>query len=143
MTVAATAKAVLAELTATGKATLDDATAKLKTEPVAAFLLLEPLPAKYKGTKLANQADALLQQLKPTPAVAAELRARAVLDQLKKIDAAVMASPGAYDTSAGDFLVKHGPQIQQMAALLDQLKKKHPAARATADAEKVLNKYLR
>lgn len=137
----AAAKTLVGELTAPGKALLEEAAGKAKNDPVSAFLLLEPLPLQYKGTKVASQAETQLRQLKANALVAAELRARALFDQLKKLDLSVMASPGSFDVTSPSFQRDNAASIAQMRGLLDQLKRKHPAAKATSDAERVMKKY--
>ena len=100
------AKALLASMTAVGKKKLDEANEKKAGEPLEAFLLIEKVPAAYKGSPLATEATELLNKLKAEKAVRAELAARPALVAVKKLDAQAGAR-GRRPAQAG---VAEGPQ---------------------------------
>ena len=138
---AAAAKALHAALTAPGQEALAEAQKLAKTDPVAAFLLVEKVPATYKGTALEAKAGALVQSLRQTAAVSAELKARTMLDQIKKLDAALSAQPGAFNPTDPQFQARNAASIAQMKRVFDQMRKAHPKARATEQAEKIGRRY--
>ncbi len=135
------AKALVHELTQSGQKALDEAEARMQDEPVDAFLRLERLPATFKNTTIAAQAEKLLAQLKQNKAVAQELKARPSLEAIKRIDTHLSGQPGAFDPKQPKFQQTHQASLAQMRTALLQMTKAWPSARATEEAARIGEKY--
>ncbi|QJW97073.1 TlpA family protein disulfide reductase [Frigoriglobus tundricola] len=138
---AADAKALLASMTALGQAKLERAQEKAGADPVEAFLLVEKLPAAYKGTPLAKDAAALVAKLKKDKAVAAELAARPALEVVRQFDAQLSARPGSDVASAAEFQKGNADLLKQLKAKVAQMKKTWPDAKATGEAVAIAERY--
>ena len=139
--VAADAKALLAALTASGQKKLDLANEKAEGEPVEAFLLVEKLPAAYKGTPLAKEAAALVTKLKKEKAVTTELAARPAFEVVRQMDAQLAPRVGEEKASAPEFQKANADLLKQLRAKVAQMKKSWPDAKVTAEALAVADKY--
>jgi hypothetical protein len=139
--VASAARAIEGPLLAPGQQTLEAATGLGKTDPLGAFLLVEKVPVVYKGTPVGAQAANLVSRLKVHPAVEAELRARTVLQQIRKLDGALSAQAGNFNPADPTFRTKNSAALNQLRATLEQMRKKHPKAKATQEAEKICKAY--
>jgi hypothetical protein len=139
--VATAAKAIADALLAPGQEILDRASAVSKTDPLTAFLLVEELPAKFKGTPIESRAAGLASRWKVNPAVEAELRARTLLNQIKKLDATLSGQAGSFNPTDPKFQAKNAAALTQMRSTLDQMRKKHPKAKATEQAGKIARTY--
>jgi hypothetical protein len=140
-TVAEPAKELLIALTAPGQKALDEAKKLTKTDPVGAFILLEGHAGKYKGTPVGEKIASAVDNLKLETPVAAELKARTAFEPIRKLDTALMAQPGAFDPTSNDFQQKNGRAILELRAAVEAMKKKHPKAKATEQAEALAKKY--
>jgi hypothetical protein len=138
---AAAAKSIQTTLLAPGQEALAEAQRLAKTDPLGAFVLAEPLPRKYKGTPIEAKASALLVSVKQTNAVGVELRARVVLEQVKKLDAALSGQAGSFAPTDPQFQARNAPALAQMRKLVDQMRRNYPKAPATAAAGKVARSY--
>ena len=76
-------------MTAVGQKKFDQAKETAEKEPVEAFLLVEKVPATFKGTPLAKDAAALITKLKKEKAVTAEMAARPSLEAVQKFESAL------------------------------------------------------
>jgi hypothetical protein len=135
------AKLLVQQITAIGQKRLEDAEARLKNDPVEAFLQLERVPTVFKTTTLAAQADKFLTALKKDKAVAAELKARPLLEQIKKLDTSLSSKPGAFDPKLPKFQQANQASITQMRTALLQMTKAWPTTRATQEAARISEKY--
>jgi hypothetical protein len=135
------AKKLVAALTEPGRKALADAERAAKAEPVEAFLAAERVAAGFKGTAVGRKADALVQSLRTNRAVADELKARKELDAVRKIEAVLNAQGESFDPTDPKFQRRFAPQLAQLRAAVDALKKKHPAARATKEAEAIAAEF--
>ena len=124
-----------------GQQTLDDAKKLTKADPLGAYLLLEGQAARYKGCPLADKLAAAAEQARGTPAVAAELNARKALEPIKKLDALILAQPGGFDPTEAKFQAKYAASIAELRDAVAALKKKHPTAKATEQAEVIAKRY--
>ncbi len=140
-TAAADAKALLAALTAAGQKKLDLAQEKAEGEPVEAFLLVEKLPAAYKGTPVAKDAVALVTKLKKEKAVKAELAARPAFEVVRQMDAQLAAKVGEEKASAPEFQKANADLLKQLKAKVAQMKKSWPDAKVTGEATGIAEKY--
>ncbi len=141
--VAGPAKEILVTFTAPGQKALEEAKKQAKADPLGAFLLLEPHAGRYKGTAVGDNIAGTLENLKREPAVVAETRARAALEPIKKLDAALSGQAGAFDPTAAAFQQKHARSILELGLAVEAMKKKHPKAKATEQAEAIARKYGR
>ena len=137
----AEAKKIFAELIEPGKSRYDEAVLRSKTEPVEAFLIAETIQPLYKGTKLAQQAETLVVQLKQKPQVQLELKARVFLEQIRKIDAVLMTMPGSFNPKDQDYQLENSTSIQTIYDTYDLLFMRYPMANATLLAYKIVAKY--
>lgn len=121
---------------APGQKALTGAQAASKTDPVGAFHTAEKVAANFKGTPVGAKAASLVTALRTEKSVAAELKARTQAAEIEKLAARLRGQEGSFNPSAPEFQDKHKPALAQLKAQLDQLRKQHPNARATATAEK-------
>jgi len=137
------AKALLGSLTAAGKKKLDLADSMAADEPVEAFLLVEKLPAAYKGTPLARQATETIGKLKKTKAVSAELAARPTLEVVRKIERQLnMNLEGVSDPKKDEFQKANSALLKQLKDRLATMKKTWPDAHATQAAVAIGEKFI-
>ena len=133
------AKALLASMTAAGRKKLDEANDKKASEPLEAFLLIEKVPAAYKGSPLATEVNELLSKLKADKAVRAELAARPALEVVKKLD--VQLGLGADDPKKPEWQKAHKEPLTQLKNKVQAMKKAWPDARSTQDAVAIADRY--
>jgi thiol-disulfide isomerase/thioredoxin len=136
------AKALVASITAVGQKKYDLAKEKAEAEPVEAFLLVEKVPAAYKGTALARDATALVAKLKKDKAVTAELAARPALEVVKQLDVQLAIRPGADKATAPEFQKANAALLGQLKSKVAQMKKSWPDAKATAEAVAIAEKFV-
>ena len=139
--VAAVAKALVAAILAPAQILFAEAQSKVKSDPLAAFFVAEKIPQTYKGTSFVAKGAALAEQLKQHPDVAKELKARKLFEPIRKGDVYLMAQAGSFSPLDEKFQKENAYGIQQLIDIYGELKKKHPSARATADASKIVAKY--
>lgn len=139
--VAADAKALLDAVTAIGQKKYDQAVEKAESNPVEAFLLVEKVPAAYKGTQLAKDATALVTKLKKDKGVTAELAARPALAMVQQFATALAGQPGADKPTAPDFQKANMAILAQLKVKVAQMKKSWPDAKATAEALEIATRY--
>ncbi len=137
------AKALLGSLTAAGKKKLDLADSMAADEPVEAFLLVEKLPAVYKGTPLAREATETIGKLKKTKAVSAELAARPTLELVHRIERQLnMNLEGVSDPKKDEFQKANSALLKQLKDRLATMKKSWPDAPATRAAVAIGDKFI-
>jgi hypothetical protein len=134
-------KQLQTDLTAGGQKVLDDATAKAKDDPVAAYFEAERLPAAYRGTPLEKAANQLLLKLRGTPKVEGEVRARASLTAIKKLDAQLSGQDLSFNPQLPEFRANNGPLLKQLGDAVQRMKKAYPAMRATEEAQKIAERW--
>ncbi len=139
--VAAVAKALVAAILAPAQILLSEAQSKVKSDPLAAFFIAEKIPQTYKGTSFAAKGATLAEQLKQHPDVAKELKARKLFEPIRKGDVYLMAQAGSFSPLDEKFQKENANGIQQLVDIYGELKKKHPLARATEEASKIVAKY--
>lgn len=135
------AKALLAAMTAAGQKRFDLAKEKEAADPVEAYLLVERVPAVYKGTPLAKDATALIAKLKKDKAVTAEVAARPALAAVLQFETALSAKLGMDKASAPEFQKANAAALSQLKAKVAQMKKSWPDARATAEAVAIAERF--
>lgn len=133
------AKGLLAAMTAGGRKKLEAAEAVKSSDPVAAFELVENIPASYKGSPLANEANAMIGKLRREKAVAMELTARQYLESVKKLDQQL--GLGAQDPKKPEFQKNYAPQLRQLKSKVQVMKKAWPDTRATKEALVTAERY--
>jgi hypothetical protein len=137
------AKLLIDKLSEAGQKQLDKVEAIKADDPVSAYDLLQQLPTQYRGTPLAAKAARLLVEIKKDKTVAAELRARPLLESIKKIDTVLEARARVKGSSTDDakFLKAQSPTLQNMRRTLQTMKKTYPSARSTDEALAIGEKY--
>jgi hypothetical protein len=130
-------------LTAGASKRVEAAEALMAEDPLGAFDRLERVPAAWKGTAVAAKANNLLTTLRKDKTVAAELKARPMLESVRKLDGALSASArnAKIDPKAPVFQKVHAVTLRKMRTTLQQMKKTWPDARATAQALELGEKY--
>jgi hypothetical protein len=136
-------KALANTITEGGRRVVDEAEAMASQDPVGAYLRVERVPAAYKETALAGRATDLIARLKSDRAVALEVRARASLATIKKIDTELSSRPGSFDPTQEQFRRDNAPVLRQLKDGVAVMKKSWPNARATEEAEHIAEKYAR
>jgi len=138
---AAAAKALFGAVTAGGRKAVEEAEAMAKDDPVGAYLRVEHVPAVYKETAVAAKAADLIARLKADRAVATEVRARARLATVKKLDTELGSRPGSFDPSQKKFRKDNAELLLQLEGEVAAMKKSWPKARATEEALRIAEKY--
>jgi thiol-disulfide isomerase/thioredoxin len=135
----ADASALLGAMTAGGRKKLELATEKKDSDPVEAYTMIEKLPAAYKGSPLAQEANELLNKLKGEKAVKAELAARQYMENVRKLDQQL--GLGADDPRKPEWQKAHAPVLKQLKDKVAQMKKVWPDAHATKEALEIADRY--
>lgn len=130
-------KAIDAVLTEGGKKILARWEEPLKTDPVNAFFELERLPTAYRGTSLEKPAQAAINKLLAKNEVARELRARANMTAVKKLDATLAGKDGSFDPRSLQFQDDNAFLLKQLAEAIVKFRKTYPNTRAADDAAKL------
>jgi hypothetical protein len=138
---AAAAKAIAGAITAGAHKALEEAEAMARDDPVGAYLRVERVPGAYKDTAVAAKAGDLIARLKSDRAVAAEVRARAGLATIKKLDTELGSRPGSFDPSQEKFRKDNAALLRQLEEGVATMKKSWPKARATEDAVRIAERY--
>jgi hypothetical protein len=126
---------------APGQKLLADAQASAKSDPVAAYIGAERVAAGFKNTPLAPKATALMTSLRADRAVATELKARTSLAQVQKLVTQLQGSDGGANPSDPRFQAANQVPLSQLRALVEQMRKQFPTARATAQAQKLAREF--
>ncbi|MBP3958971.1 hypothetical protein J8F10_27320 [Gemmata sp. G18] len=137
----AKAKKLQELILAPGQKALTEAQASAKTDPVSAFMGAEKLVVSFKNTPVGTKATTLVSNLRIDKAVAAELKARTQAAEIEKLAGRLRGQEGSINPAEPAFQSKHQQALAQMKAMLDQLRKQHPNARATAEAEKAAREF--
>jgi hypothetical protein len=137
------AKALATTITEGGRRAVEEAEAMAKDDPVGAYLRVERVPAAYKDTAVAGRAADLIARLKADKAVATEVRARAALATVKRIDTELNSRPGSFDPKQEQFRKANAALLRQLEDGVTAMKKSWPKARATEEAEHIAEKYAR
>jgi hypothetical protein len=135
------ASALAAALQAGGNKRLQEAKDGQKDDPITSYDGAVRLAANFKGTPIAQQASELSNKLRSEKRVAAELRARPILDSIKKLDQAM--APGLKETESvtPEFKKAFSSQLKQMANQLAQLNRTYADTRAAKEAAAIAAKY--
>lgn len=121
---------------------LDKSAALAKEEPFEAYRIAEAVAAEYKGTPIGPKAEKLMSSLKVEKSVAAELKARKDLDAIKKLEADLNVQPGSFNPREPAFQKVNAAKLKEMKIVFEQMRKAHPNARATAEAEAIVKEFV-
>jgi hypothetical protein len=137
------ARQLIDRLSAAGQKKFDKAEESKADNPLGAYLLVEPLSTEYRGTPLGAKAAKLLAVLSKDKAVVAELRARPLLETVKKLDRFLedSAKNNAVTVDDAKFLKAQAPVLQNMRRTLVSMKQSYPNARVTIEALAIGEKY--
>ena len=135
------AKALLDVIAEGPRQTLAEATDLAESNPVEAYLKVERLTTAFKDTPLGMQASTLVAKLKQNKAVADEVKARADLSKVKKLDTDLSSRAGSFNPTATEFQSKNAAAIKQLTDAVQQMKKSHPNAKATEEALAIAARY--
>jgi len=139
---AAEAKVVLEHLTAAAGDRMAWAEKQAEQQPLEAYDQAAFLATAFKDTAVAAKAEALTGKLKDHKVVAPELKARPLLEAIRKLDKTLSARPGAKTAPKGDEFHKANRfPLRQMQARLAQAHKAAPKAKATAEATRIAAWY--
>jgi hypothetical protein len=139
--IAEPAKKLLAKLVEPGTKALAEAQALKKSDPLEAYLKAESIVVQFKGFSVATKASTLALELKGSPAVQPEVKARKDLEALQKIEANLSAQPGSFDPKAPQFRSRNGALLAQLQQAYAKMKKDHPKAKATEKAAAIAKEY--
>ncbi|HKA07854.1 MAG TPA: hypothetical protein VKD71_11400 [Gemmataceae bacterium] len=134
-------KQIQTVLTETGKKALDDATAKTKEDPVAAYFEAEHVRTAYKGTPLEKPANDLMLKLRGTPKVESEMRARPSLEAIKKLDTQLSGREMSFNPKSQIFREENGDLLKKLADAIEKMRKAYPSMRATEEAMKIAERW--
>jgi len=117
----------------------------MKDEPLTAFLLLEQVPVRFKGTPEATRATQLMQSLrtqKPVPKeLSKELGARTVLAKMRTLDTQLSARPGSDNPTSVGFIQSNLPTLRQLEYEAKRLKQFCEGAPSAEIGLKIASKY--
>lgn len=113
-----------------------------KSDPYEAYRIAEATAAEYKGTPFAAKAEKLTSTLKIEKTVAAELKARKELDAVMKIEADLNVQPGSFSPKDPAFQKANAAKLKELKAAVDRMRKNHPKAKATEEAEAVGKEFV-
>ena len=139
--VSTAARTLLKQITATATATVEGAEALAATDPVAAYLKIETIPDQYKGTQLGSKAAALLTKWKADKGVQQELKARALLVPVQKLDIELSGKPGSFDPQLPRFQRDNEALLTQLHEAAAKLQKAYPKALSTEEALRIVRVY--
>lgn len=137
----AQAKKLADLILAPGEKALAGAKTGAKTDPVSSFIAAERVAAQFKNTPLAAKASTLATSLRTDKAVAAELKARALAAQVQQLANKLRGQDGSINPNDERFQTRNRPALDQMKALLEQLRKQYPSSRSTAEAEAAAREF--
>jgi len=120
---------------------LADAELLAADEPLTAYLRLEPVPLRFKGTAEAQKAGQFLAQLKTKKAVARELKARPTLSAVRKLDRLLGAKQGSSEPTSSAFQRANAATLEQLRAYLQTMTRSYPETPATMTAVRIGEKY--
>lgn len=135
------ARALMDELLAPGRELLREAVTMSESDPVSAFLTLESLQVRFKGTPIATEATAKLVSLKQTSAVRTELKARPLLEVIRKLDRELSSRAGSFDPALSEFREKNAGLLTQLAQVAQRMRTSFPNTHAAAETARVAAKY--
>jgi hypothetical protein len=133
----AAAKAVVAKLQSGAQARLDEAKKEQKDDPIAAYDAASSVAGKWKGTAMGKEAAELTARLKEHKEVAAELKARPVLEKVRATEAAILAAAKGKEPDTAEFKKAFAPQLKQLDQTVTSLKKTAPGAPSAVEAEEI------
>jgi hypothetical protein len=134
-------KAIQTALTEGAKNVLDAATEKSKDDPVAAFFEAERLPAAYRGTPIEKPSNDLLTTLRGNPKVEREVRARASLEPVKKLDTQLSGRDLSFDPRLPQFKEENVGLLKQLADGIEKVRKMYPNTRAADEASRFAERW--
>jgi thiol-disulfide isomerase/thioredoxin len=129
-------------LTASGKKSLEEAESLKETDVVQAYDQASNVAKTFKGTPIGTKATSVVNELKKSPTMMAELKARPMLEAIKKLDAALSArTKEKDDPKSAEFKKANGVQINQLKQRLTQMRKAAADTMALAQANEIGEKY--
>jgi hypothetical protein len=138
---AAAAKNLYDVLAAPGEDALKKAAGLTKADPVEAYILAERVAAVYAGTPLKERADTAVRNVQRLDPVQDELQARVQLGKVEKLEGVLRGRPGGFDPADTGFRIQNATTFAELKKLIELMKKKYPAARATGQAMQIGKGY--
>lgn len=135
------ATSLSAALQAGGLQRLQEAKDGQKDDPVTSYDTAVRLATVFKSTPIAGQANELATKLRGDKRVAAELRARPMLESIKKLDATMAPALKAADGVTAEFKKAAATQLKQMSNQLAQLQRGYGETRAARQAAEIASRY--
>ncbi len=136
------AKKLIAMLTEKAQQRLDEAIARIDSEPVAAFIELEKLSTTYKGTSIATKASTQVGKLAQNKDVAREKLARTRLEIVRKIDSSLNGKEDAFDPFQPSFQQANRILLNQLQDAMRQMEKQFPGTIATQEAVAIASRWI-
>jgi hypothetical protein len=134
-------KELQAALTSGGKKVLDAAAERAKADPIGAFFDAERLPAQYRGTPVEKPASDLVNKLKANPKVERELKGRAALAPILKLDSQLSGKDLSFDPHLLEFKEDNAMLLKQLADAVEKLRKTYANTRAADEAARLAERW--
>lgn len=139
--VAGQAKELVAKMTEVGRERLEEAIPLIRDDPVVAYFKLEQLSALFKGTPVASRATLLLKQLRQNKNVQAEIRARAALRDVARLDIQLHSRTAGFALTSERFRRDNAELLRRLRRSVEKMKQAWPHALATEEAVRVGRQY--
>jgi hypothetical protein len=138
------AKKLVNNLCGAASKRVETARAMKADDPVAAYGLVEKVPASFRGAPVAARASELLAELKKDMSVQRELKARPSLDAIRKLDHRLVqsaANAGVADLADSKFLKANAVLVNQLKRAVLQMHKSFGETKAAEQASVIGQKY--
>jgi hypothetical protein len=136
------AERLVEALTARARKQLEEAEKLRESDVLQAHEAASGLASTFKGTPIGGKASALAGELKKSPKMAAELKARPLLEAIRKLDAGLQAQWGdKVDPKSKEFHKVNAATLRVLRQRLEALRKAAPDTSALAQATEIAGKY--
>lgn len=138
---AAKAKSLIAAMAGAANARMEIIEELAAEDPVAGYSAAQRFATTFKGTDAAKKADAIMGRLGGGRDAQIELKARAVLDRILKIDEQLSPRAEKTNPESPEFQRRFASQLKQLRSLLKSMQESYPDAPATREAAEIGRKY--
>lgn len=133
--------ALLKELLSTANSAVEAAEADIEGDPVSAWQQLDRVVNVFRGSLAAQKSAKLIDKLRANKLVAAEIRARPLLEAVKKLETVLSGKPQAFDPTLASFRADNAMLLKQLKDAIDKVKKSSPGSKGAAEAELIAERY--
>lgn len=139
--VAAKAKSLIAAMTVVADARLAVIEDLAAENPVVGYSAAQRFATTFKNTPAGKKAESLVAQLRTGGDVQVELKARPLLDRIKRIDEQLSPKAEKTNPESPEFQRNFASQLKQMRAILKSMQDAWPDAPATHEAAEICRRY--